>query len=825
MGWWQRLLGIEPVEQRQSNTFGSVESAVLASLDGLRSTSAGVSVSEEGALRHTAVLACVRILSNSVAMLPLPVYRRLSPRGKQRVPEHPLYPLLHEQANPEMSAFELRRWLMQGVMLWGNGYAEIAWSDAGTVTALWPLRPDKVEVERRGGALVYRCTLPTGGVIWLPQWKVLHLRGLSGNGVTGYSVVRQLINESVGLGLATQEFGARFFGNGARPGVVLKHPGTLSDKAYANLRAGWAGEHEGLSNAHRVRILEEGMDVTPLGIPPEEAQFLECVAADTLVTMADGTRRRAQELRAGDAVLAWRDGLHVARIAAVGKPPMKELVRVVTARGRALTTTADHPYLVKLRLRTLGGRPDVSPPDWVNAADLEPGHYVRVALGYPGGVRWETVAPDTAWLLGFLVGNGYIRKGGCSLSTAEPAVVAQADMALGSLGGSLRASNSRPYDYQILTGGGARTGRRGSMVRSLLNDAGLVGKRAADKRVPEMVLRGGPPAWTAFLAGYFDADGTVQGADAAGQPLVAWSSVSRELLEECQHMLAMLGINSGIYLHSESRPHRVMGMICQAQAQWGLYVTGASQLRRLAAEMTPHYPKKRTRLASLAHLPESCYRAANWEYDRVVKVTRLGPGETVGIEVEGAHTHVTGGLVTHNTRKFQVTEIARAFGVPPHLIGDMERATFSNIEHQYMEFLQFSLGPYLRQIEQVIHASLMTPAERRVYFVEHVRDSILQADTMTRFQAHALGRQWGWLSVNDIRALENMNPVAGGDEYLVPLNMTPAGTLQQPNARAQGTAEGRKEQQRQEPSAEPSGVYAHLNGYRPGKETDGEAVL
>ena len=116
---------------------------MLASLDGARTTTAGVSVSEEGSLRNTAVLACVRILANSVAMLPLPVYRRLSPHGKERAPEHPLYAVLQEQANPEMTAFELRRWLMQSVLLWGNGYAEIEWSDAGTVMALWPLRPDR----------------------------------------------------------------------------------------------------------------------------------------------------------------------------------------------------------------------------------------------------------------------------------------------------------------------------------------------------------------------------------------------------------------------------------------------------------------------------------------------------------------------------------------------------------------------------------------------------------------------------------------------------------------------------------------------------------
>jgi hypothetical protein len=110
------------------------------------------------------------------------------------------------------------------------------------------------------------------------------------------------------------------------------------------------------------------------------------------------------------------------------------------------------------------------------------------------------------------------------------------------------------------------------------------------------------------------------------------------------------------------------------------------------------------------------------------------------------------------------------------MIGDLDRATFSNIEHQGMEFLQFSLGPWLRQIEQSIHAQMMRSAERQTYFVEHVRDAILQADTATRYAAYAVGRQWGWLSTNDVRELENMNPIDNGDVYLTPLNMVEAGT-------------------------------------------------
>ncbi len=394
----QRWLGGVQTPEKRS----AVDAGLWGLMDGARSAS-GVAVSEESSLRNTAVLAAVRILSNSVAMLPLPVYKRLQPKGKERAVDHPLYAVLQEQANPEMTAFELRRWLMQNVLLYGNGYAEIEWSGSGEVMALWPLVSAQMVVERRNGALTFKYTLPNGNTTVLPAWRVLHLRGMTGNGVVGFSVVRSLMNEAIGLGLATQEYGARFFGNGARPGIVLTHPGTLSDKALINLRTSWANDHEGLSNAHRLRILEEGMKAETISVPPEEAQFLE-------------------------------------------------------------------------------------------------------------------------------------------------------------------------------------------------------------------------------------------------------------------------------------------------------------------------------------------------------------------------------------TRKFQVSEIARAFGVPPHLIGDMEGATFSNIEHQYMEFLQFSLGPWLKQIEQSIHAQLMRPEERRTYFVEHVRDAILQADTTTRYQAYATARQWGWMSVNDIRANENMNPVENGDEYLVPLNMRDAAT-------------------------------------------------
>lgn len=246
----------------------------LAAIFGVQSNSyAGVAVTEETALTYSAVFAAIRLLSWSAAMLPLLTYRRQT-RGKVRADDHPLYTLLKEQANPEMTAFEFRSTIMGHAVGRGNGYAEIEWSNAGEPLALWPLNPARMKPERANNQLRYLYDLPDGSTANLPAWRVHHIKGLSGNGLTGYSPIRMAM-QAIGLGLATEEFGSRFFGNGARPGVILRHPGVLSDNAHKRLRESWSADHQGLSNAHRMRILEEGMDIQTVGIPPEEAQFLQ----------------------------------------------------------------------------------------------------------------------------------------------------------------------------------------------------------------------------------------------------------------------------------------------------------------------------------------------------------------------------------------------------------------------------------------------------------------------------------------------------------------------------------------------------------------------
>lgn len=363
-------------------------------------TATGLRVDETGALSYAAVFACVRILAESVASLPLVMFER-TPEGKQRAPQHPLYTLLHDLPNPEMTSLHLRETLMGHLALWGNAYANIVWSRGGQVLELWPLRPDRMRVAREDGQLRYYYRVNPGDAErTIPARDVLHVAAFSQDGTVGLSPL-SLFREAVGLGLAAQEFGARFFGNDARPGAVLQHPGALSDEAFKRLQQSWESRHQGLDKSHRVAILEEGMTINEIGIPPEDAQFLE-------------------------------------------------------------------------------------------------------------------------------------------------------------------------------------------------------------------------------------------------------------------------------------------------------------------------------------------------------------------------------------TRKFQVTEIARVYRVPPHMLADLDRATFSNIEHQSLEFVMHTLRPWLVRWEQALSRDLLTPAERVRYFPEFVVDGLLRGDIQSRYQAYAVGRQNGWLSANDIRDLENMNRVEGGDVYLVPLNMIPA---------------------------------------------------
>jgi HK97 family phage portal protein len=247
----------------------------LINLLGGGSTASGINVNEEKSMKYSAVYNAVTIYAFTLASLPLFLYQR-EDKGKSKATQHHLYKLLHDQPNPEMTSWSWRVATMAHILLWGNGYTEIDYDNAGRVKALWPLLPNKTWPMRdeRAQELYYVTTLPSGKQVKLPKERVLHIPGLGFNGIQGRSII-SFAREGVGLGLATEKYGAGFFGNGSNPGGVLEHPGKLKGQAAKRLKQSWEEKHQGLDNAHRVAILEEGMQWKQIGIPPEDAQFLE----------------------------------------------------------------------------------------------------------------------------------------------------------------------------------------------------------------------------------------------------------------------------------------------------------------------------------------------------------------------------------------------------------------------------------------------------------------------------------------------------------------------------------------------------------------------
>ena len=243
-------------------------------------SASGKQVNERTSMQMTAVYSCVRILSEAVASLPLNVYRYTDTGGKEKAFDHPLYRLLHDEPNPEMSSFIFRETLMTHLLLWGNAYAQIIRNGKGEVIALYPLMPDRMTVDRDGnGRLYYKYrksnddapTMESGVVILAPS-DILHVPGLGFDGLVGYSPIAMAKN-AIGLAIAAEEYGSKFYANGAAPSGVLEHPGTLKDPA--RVRDSWNSTFGGSSNSHKVAVLEEGMKYTPISISPNEAQFLE----------------------------------------------------------------------------------------------------------------------------------------------------------------------------------------------------------------------------------------------------------------------------------------------------------------------------------------------------------------------------------------------------------------------------------------------------------------------------------------------------------------------------------------------------------------------
>ena len=244
------------------------------------SSTSGKRVNERSAMQMTAVYSCVRILSEAVAGLPLHLYQYTDKSSKEKAVENPLYFLLHDEPNTEMTSFVFRETLMTHLLLWGNAYSQIIRNGKGEVVGLYPLMPDRMTVNRdEKGQLYYEYMVSSddaktlkGGTVRLSPYDVLHIPGLGFDGLVGYSPIAMAKN-AIGLAIAAEEYGSKFYANGATPSGILEYPGTVKEPD--KVRESWNAGFGGSSNAHKIAVLEEGMKYTPISISPNEAQFLE----------------------------------------------------------------------------------------------------------------------------------------------------------------------------------------------------------------------------------------------------------------------------------------------------------------------------------------------------------------------------------------------------------------------------------------------------------------------------------------------------------------------------------------------------------------------
>jgi hypothetical protein len=337
--------------------------------------------------------------------------------------------------------------------------------------------------------------------------------------------------------------------------------------------------------------------------------------------MWDGSRRRADNVATGDVVVAWADGEAVpGTVAAAEWQPESPIVTITTQRGRVIRTNDRHPFLARRVVKQ--NRQWISDESWIDAADLKPGDLLTVGLGWASDDQPDTLTAHEAWSLGVIVGDGSTISSTPVVSAWDEGVRTRLET------GYTLNHTGKGHDYRVLG------------IRRMCVEADVMGKRSYEKRVPESVMTGSAKVRAAFVSGLIDTDGHVANPASRRSAEVGITSTSRDLLFDVQHLLASLGVNASVSLSMPaSRGDR-------DRDAWRLCVFGNDQARMLAGILDLACAPKAERLAEYAKRSSIGDRS---RVDRVASVVVGIPERTIGLEIAEHHTHVTGGVVTHNT--------------------------------------------------------------------------------------------------------------------------------------------------------------------------------
>lgn len=269
---------IFPKLQEVRSTLANPAKWLVEWVNGGSESKAGIKVNRDSAMTVSAFFDGVRIIANAVSTMPLILYKRNADGSRDRATNHPMYKIAHSQAfiqpDRRMSASRFRQTLQGHLVTHGNAYAQVDMAGSGQVKGLYPLHPDRITIETKGGKLEYRYRLNSGPDKVFADWELWHLPGIGYDGIKGYSLLT-LAREGIGLSLAMEEYGSRFFSNGARPSGIIKYPGKLDDVTRNLYKKDLKEKHGELGKSHELLFLENGFEYQQLSITPEDSQFLE----------------------------------------------------------------------------------------------------------------------------------------------------------------------------------------------------------------------------------------------------------------------------------------------------------------------------------------------------------------------------------------------------------------------------------------------------------------------------------------------------------------------------------------------------------------------
>ena len=783
--------------EKRSNTSNPLQ-WFIDWVHGGEETSTGLYINESSALKYTPFWAAVRVITGTIASLPFIVYRRNASGGKNRVMEHPVYELLHNRPNEYMDALTFIETRQAHVLTYGNGYAEIQRDGGGRPIALWPLLPNKTfrQISKEGVAY-YEVRQTTGPTVFLPDYNVLHIKGLGFDGYTGYNVV-SFHKEAIGYGVAVKEFGGRFFGNNATPGGVLTHPKILSDPARKNLKESWELAHKGLSRSHRMQVLEEGMKWEKIGIDPEQAQALEvqkytvddcsrifnipphkigsleratfCLPADVEIYTENGNKSIA-EVRVGEKVWSLNeDGKWVLSVVTKTGCTGKDEILNIHTTNRNIRANAKHKILVRRKYtaprKGKGGHQCIKwRSEYVQAGELKIGDVLIASEKLPDLhfrmiIRNRVLTEEFMEFCGLLIGDGNVYDSGITIARDRNAsymnhyrdVIKNCFVSYD--GGNGVNGNVGVLTKQVQLQEGDRQTRFSSVLAGKeLKELGFSGT-ARTKRVPGWVFETNCNLRLAFLRGFLDADGSV---DKNGR--ISFSSCNEKMLSQMRHLCISCGIaitnmrcQEGVTTLPNGKPkaYKQYGFTCSNPADNLLISSNDPRYIKRMANGKPFDKKGRK---------YPWHGGRGFDIDgcslsRIVSIDKEPPEIVYDLTVEGSHSFIANGIVVHN----------------------------SNIEELNIDFITQTMLYWFRKWEEECNYKLFMPSEKKSHFCEILVDGLLRGKTLSRYQAYNIGRNAGFLCVDDIREKENMNPLPDGKGqiFLEPMNMKPAGTEPEP---------------------------------------------